>query len=482
VYISVEQSQELDRVVKSNEVALRSFVADVLAHEYPSHSSFLAALKSISISEELIYSKRFGAKLRGFVSSSEELYLLISKCKLALDTNVYDNDVPYVSDLIDLLLIFFNAHFSDKDIVRDFSSIEEFHFCCTLYHTLRNNLSHPASRPTTILDANKVVYFVENVMSALDSRYFWYSSKEKVRGDIKVYNNVESGRLPKYHNLSLAASTHKRLLCRDSVIDSLYNSLLGDDVRQRLAGSIVLYGYGGVGKTAITTEFLYRLIRDKRDGKYLDLEYLLFFSSKDEYLRENKTTGELYIDKAKPEFSSLDELKVLICEALGVANVSSLSDFSGRGIVAIDNIENIVQSEKIKIIDFIKSLPRAVQFIVTSRNEEACEEKIHIEEFRNDELGVRFVEEIIESEGFNLALSRAEAATILKASKGNALIIVQALNIISRGVSTFADITASLESMRSKNSEMIASFMYKNTFDDALKYLTSVGYPVTEVM
>ncbi|WP_413692960.1 hypothetical protein [Psychromonas sp. KJ10-2] len=74
--------------------------------------------------------------------------------------------------------------------------------------------------------------------------------------------------------------------------------MLGNNIRQRLAGSIVLYGYGGVGKTAITTEFLYRVLRDKKDGKYTDVSYLLFYSSKDEYLRDNKSTGELYLDSA----------------------------------------------------------------------------------------------------------------------------------------------------------------------------------------
>ena len=72
--------------------------------------------------------------------------------------------------------------------------------------------------------------------------------------------------------------------------------------------------------------------------------------------------------------------------------------------------------------------------------------------------------------------------SILEVSKGNALIIVQTLNILSRGVSTFAEITGALDSMRSKNSEMIASFMYKNTFDNALKYLTENRYPVNYVL
>lgn len=143
------------------------------------------------------------------------------------------------------------------------------------------------------------------------------------------------------------------------------------------------------------------MIRDRKDNKHKDLSYLLFFSSKDEFLRSNNTSGELYIDSAKPEFSTLEDLQSLICKCLDIENVYEIKE---RGIIAIDNIENIENSEKQKIIDFIKALPRNVQFIVTSRNEESCEEKIHVEEFKNDDTGVTFVEQMVESEGFDINL------------------------------------------------------------------------------
>lgn len=482
MYISQAESHELDGAVKSFEVALRSFISDVLMSAYPDAKSFNAALQSISISNQLIYSKRFSAKLKALTGNAADVHAKINKCRQAYLTNSFDNDVPYVSDLIDFLLIFFNAHFSNKNIVKDFSSVEEFHYCCTLYHKVRNNLSHPASHPVTLADANKVVYLIENIIASLEDKYFWYCSKVSIESQVTKYKHKTIGALPRAHNLDSARSTHSKLLCRESEIAALYTALLGNDVRQRLAGSVVLYGYGGVGKTAVTTEFLYRLLRDKKDGRFSDLDYLLFFTSKDEYLREHNTTGELYIDSIKPEFSNLSELKGLICSVLKIDDIQSLTKCYGRGIIAIDNIENIEQSEKNKIIDFIKSLPRSVQFIVTSRNEEACEEKIHIKEFKNDNSGIEFVENIIDSEGFDVELDRQKIEQLLNASKGNALIIVQVLNILHRGVSTFDSIRDSLESMRSKNSEMIASFMYKNTFDTALQQLKENGFPATEVM
>ena len=452
---------------------------------YPNKTKFSEVISSISISEELIYSRRFKNKLRVLSPKSDSIFELLSDCKKSLETKCFDNDVPYVSQILDLLLIFFNSHFSEELIVKDFSSIEEFHFCCTIYHQSRNDLSHPASRPTTMVDANKIIYFIENVLGSLENKYFWFATKKSIKESIKQYRTIESGNSPKYHNLNQASSTHKSLLCRDNVLQNLYDCIIGSHVRNRLAGSVVLYGYGGVGKTAITTEFLYRLLRDKLDGKHSNIDYLLFYTSKDEYLRENKTTGQLYIDNARPEFSTAKELKSLICASLEIEEIEEIANINqsiGRGIIAIDNIESIVESERNKILDLIKLLPRSVQFIVTSRNEEQCEEKIHVEEFKNNELGLTFIKEVIDSENFNVDLDEPKLCEILNMSKGNALIIVQALNIISRGVSSFPELTISLESMKSKNTEMIANFMYKNTFDSALKYLEKQKYPIVTLM
>ena len=97
MYISVKQALELDKIVKSNEVALRSYIADVLSQIYDKPSGFKSSLESISISGEVIYAQKFKAKLKMFISKSAELFGIIEKCKQSLDTKKYDNDVPYVS-------------------------------------------------------------------------------------------------------------------------------------------------------------------------------------------------------------------------------------------------------------------------------------------------------------------------------------------------------------------------------------------------
>ncbi|MFC9332076.1 AAA family ATPase, partial [Kitasatospora sp. NPDC057015] len=329
--------------VKGFEVALRSFVSFIMVEAFPSEAKFISALNSVSITPSLIYSKRFAGKLDNIKKNASSIYKALQDCSSSISTGKFDNQVPYVSETIDLLLLFFNSLFEKQGLTKEFSSVEEFHYSCALFHKIRNNLSHPASKPTTIPDAAKVANFVENVT------IFWYATKERLREAIREYKEVTDG-ADVLHNLESATSTHTDLLCRDSEIGELYSSLLGSDIRQRLAGSVLLYGYGGVGKTAITTEFLYRLLRDKKDGKYSDVEYLLFFSSKDEYLRSSNSTGEFYIDSARPEFSTFDDLASAICKRLKLDSVHQIAEKYQRGIIAIDNIENINSDEQKKYL------------------------------------------------------------------------------------------------------------------------------------
>jgi hypothetical protein len=162
--------------------------------------------------------------------------------------------------------------------------------------------------------------------------------------------------------------------------------------------------------------------------------------------------------------------------------IAQIEEHYKRGIITIDNVENIEATEKSKIIKFIKSLPRSVQFIVTSRGEELCEEKIHVEEFSNDDIGYNFIEGVIESEGFNVDFNEEKVRRLLDVTKGNALIIIQILNILEREVASFDETIKALDSLKSKNSEMIANFMYKNTFDNALSELLRKGYPAKYVI
>lgn len=475
MFISLTQSFILDNAVKSFEVAFRSFIVDVLTQNYTSKQSLIDALSRINTSSEIMYAGKIQAKVNKLNGNIDTIYKYIVECNQAYVNKHYDNDVPYVSELIDFLLIFFNSNFSNSHLTDGFSLIEDFHFSASLYCAIRNDLSHPASHPISEVNANKVIYFIKNLTATIEKKFFWYVSKENILQKIQEFYDTEDKTTLKVSNLDSLRFLHKNLLCRDEEIKKLSIALLGSTTRKRLAGSVSLYGYGGVGKTAMSIDFLYRVMSEKKDGRYEDIEYLLFFSSKDECLTYKTTTGNLYIDKIRPEFSNLKELQQVICNALRIDNIDDLVIKYKRGIIVIDNIENLLPEEKIKIFTFIKSLPQEVQFIITSRNEEQGDERIHLEEFRDTTIGIKFITEYLKQENIFLDLKHEDYSKLILSAKGNALILIQLLNILANKTQNLDSLVNSVNSIKAKNAETIADFMYKNTFNDAIKTISDKG-------
>lgn len=482
MYITKAQEDKLQWVINKSEVALRSFISEIIINAYSTSSDFKSQLEKIIITDDVIFSRRLNAKISELIRNYDAIYKTIVTCHNNYTTHKYDNDVPYISSLIDLIMVLFNKHFSNESLIKQFPSIEDFLYSCSLYHKLRNNFSHPASYLTPISDANKALTFIEHTLTGIDAKYFWFCDKNDIEKGVKEYKKISYSDDNFKNNLNRAKASHKVLIGRDEELSTLSRSILGDEHSIRLAGSVVLYGYGGVGKTALTLEFLQKLLKDKKDGNYDNIDFILFYSSKDEYLKSNYSTGELYIDDSKPEFKSFNELQNLIKKDLVIDDLGLISDKYSGGVIAIDNIENLSSQEKEEIFAFIKRMPRTIQFIITSRNEEPCEEKINIQEFITNDKGRRFIQEIIESEILNVSLFATQIDRLLDLSKGNSLIIIQVLNSLNRRVVEFDTVINSLASYNSKDAEIISNFMYKNTFDSAFSALEQKRMPVKDVV
>lgn len=108
--------------------------------------------------------------------------------------------------------------------------------------------------------------------------------------------------------------------------------------------------------------------------------------------------------------------------------------------------------------------------------------KINIEEYREIAKGRRFIKEYLEFEEHSSTFSEQDEVDLLQASKGNTLILVQALNSIINQVSTITGIVSSLAPMKTKEAHIIADFMYKNTFDNAIKELEDKGFSAKDII
>ncbi len=228
--------------------------------------------------------------------------------------------------------------------------------------------------------------------------------------------------------------------------------------------------------------FLLRLEKDKRDGLYQDIDFVLFYSSKDEYLRNNQTSGALYIDQTKRDFSTLDDLVALIKKDLKVSGMEEIETKYTRGIVVVDNLENLADDVQVAVIEFTKSVSRSLQFVITSRNEERCEEKIHVTDFVEKDAFRNFLDGLTEDINLALEIDDGVSERIHKATLGNPLVVTQLLNIVSSGTQDLDSSIRAIDNINARNSEVIANFMFKNTFDAAIRELEAKGLPAKLVL
>ena len=480
MYLSSKSCFKLDEIIKSFEVAYRSFVVDILTQKFLTESDFFAAINDLAnsyTSNSVMYSQKYASKIAQIQKESSKHYNTILACSNSLKTHIYDNDVPYVSDVIDYVSLFFNSCFQTTGIISSFNSVEEFQYLSKEYLTVRNSLSHPASSKVLIKEAQNVLTFMKNLLVFLPSIYFWYVPRADIENKIDSFILSVAKAPLKVHNLREIAFHQRKIVCRDAELRKLSDLIVGEkSPYYRVAGSVVVFGYGGVGKTALVIEFLYDLLRHLQDDEdYHPIDFILFFTSKEELLQYSKTTGSLYINQIRKQISSFTEFEAGLRSYLDVENAEQITKKYRGGIVVIDNLENLSQDDKVKIFEFIKRSPRQIQYIITSREEEPCEDKLHIREFKELEDGTNFIQAYIEENELNIVLDNNDCARLTKAAKGNTLILVLTLLSLHDRSNTLDGIISELEYVKARDVGVIADFMYKNTFEKALQELEKEG-------
>lgn len=486
MYLNTNTMFALDKVLKKFEVAFRSYVTDELIKEIPTINDFSREIDAIDYTFKtsgFILSNRYKAKASQIKSKARETYNQLHTARQAYITKTYPGDAPYVSTIVDIFVLFFEKCYSKNSLLKNFKSADELLYNVNSYHRLRNDLSHPGSRQVLIEDGVMVSKFIKKIIDSLGDPYFWFSSRDEIINDIASFSSSISENPLLAHNLNEIPLQHKKLFCRESEFSRLYDYIIGKEGYQRVAGSVIVYGYGGVGKTALVIDFIFRIIQEIANTKNkAQIDFILFYSSKEEFLKRTETTGEIYIEKVDKQIESLQHLQSSLCRDLKVEKISEIPEKYRKGIIVIDNVENFTSNDKSGLYDFIKSMPRNIQFILTSRNEEQCEEKINIEEYREIAKGRRFIKEYLEFEEHSSTFSEQDEVDLLQASKGNTLILVQALNSIINQVSTITGIVSSLAPMKTKEAHIIADFMYKNTFDNAIKELEDKGFSAKDII
>lgn len=497
MYLSVSQCDQLDMAVKSFEVAFRSYVANRIVSELNTEAVFCSKIAELDNSIEqssIILSGKMKSLLKKIIRNSSCFYSNLeyaNNCFLSGQESTDPHDVSYLSEIIGLSYLFATTYFSDLLV---FKTKEEFLLLSVTYYNVRNALSHRGSELIMYDDLLYSTYFmseINNVIYDLNPNYFWYKSRTDIDKTISKLLAKES--IPiKVNNLSEIAFSEKKFVCRESELSELKKLTYPNQQFLKKPTSICIYGYGGVGKTSLVHEYIKLLIKDINDSN-LDNEYfqfILFFTAKDEELSYNKLSGDIEIHELDKQFSSYDELKNLIYSSLSIDDFASLSK---HGIIILDNIESINdEHEHEKINNLIQyESPANIQYIITSRKPEDADKKLPLNSFDSIS-GKLFIDKYINENDLHVILTDQQIDKLLDLSRGNALVLVLALNRLDSNLISFDTISTEfrdrsyqiieneLESVPPTAFEMISDFMYRNTIQDIEnKYSNKTDYIFT---
>ena len=111
MYVSTQLTFNLDEIIKSFEVALRSYLADKIKPKFSSENDFknyLINLKTTQMSSTIIFSSKIESILNTFINKYQDIYKLFENASESTTKKDYiDNQVPYVSELINIIIVFF---------------------------------------------------------------------------------------------------------------------------------------------------------------------------------------------------------------------------------------------------------------------------------------------------------------------------------------------------------------------------------------
>ncbi len=484
MYLSVKSCHILDGIVKDFEVALRSYIASKLKTIFTTEDEFKNGLKNIDnslSSSTVLLSNKFKSQVKATRKEYKTHYKALDySYQSYIDKRINDKEVPLLSKVISYLELFYTPYFKDSDLIKGFETIE------FLYHThkfnkTRNILSHPAGWKVSNETAKEITKYIERCIKNIDGKYFWYvSQKDLIKQIENLYSSI--GHIPfKYCNITSIPFKHKKIVCRENELDKLNEFIFGKSDRQyyRIARSVAICGYGGLGKTALTLEFINTFIKNCQDNpERYNYAGLLFFTAKEESLSYAKQLDSLTINPVKKQIDSFLDFKNKFYSILKISNIEDFN--SEKCIVIIDNLETL-PNEKDCFFDFIRNSPENIQYIITSREIERCDDIIELKGFDDLVQGEDFIKQYIDEYELDLVY-KSEYIELVEASKGNTLILVLSLIRLNENPNSLSTILSELQATTTRNISAVANFMYKNTFDIAIKKIEKSGFNYKELL
>ena len=486
MYLSNKQHSDLRTLSMDFEVPYRSFIADTIISKYPTESSF-----SNKIAEKEEFAKNY-KKYSNFYSEFGKIkadpkpyFLLLQNSLSVMREKIVaeEKDMPTVSQ-INVLLLIFSEEFDQY--LKQFIDIDAFWKQASRYHYVRNKLSHPGCKTLEKEDLDIAVEFIQvsnSYLSLQSDHYYWLEKSEQIEAKSNALITASVIIPVKVNNFVDMPFPETRLVCRDREIEEIKHFIYGKPGALRKKCSLCIYGYGGVGKTVLALEAIKSIVQDIVDGTAVNgynPKFILFYSAKKERLDVSLTSGMIEARRTSNQFSTCNELKNEIFRQL---NISNFSNYTSSGLIVVDNLESLDESERAKVKSFIEDdSPSSVQYIITTRNEEQYEERMPLDGFKDLTAGLSFITEYIKENDLEIDLSLEEKKSLLDISKGNTLVLVLCIKRLEVGLDSISGLRYDLSQKASVKQlgrevgnipangyEIISEYMFKNTFEELEK-------------
>lgn len=497
MYLTIKQHDSFRTLLMGFEIPFRKYVADIIISEYNTAEAFDAAMRS----KNMLLTPSSPDYLKDVLPKackSNTLKQAYSKFQTATSSTneiiMDDIDIPMVGALN---LVTFALVENFRDLHSLFGTYDSFCKSAELYRYSRNKLDHPGSRTLEDSHLVPVLSFVKDICTFLDDSCFLQKTKEQITAEVTALQQRKTNIPVRIQNFVEMPYGDARIVCRESEIQKIKDFIYGKPEDLRKQHSCCIYGYGGVGKTALVLEALKQIVGDIQDGLTINeysAQYILFFSAKKRKLTLASETGRFVEQPMRSHFESADDLVKLLLSSLRLSN---LRQFREDGIVVIDNLETLSSEERQKVKIFVETqTPSEMQFILTSRNSEEYEINYKLAGFDSG-MGKEFIKEYSKENSLDLDLTDSEAEELLSLAKGNTLVLVLSMRRLSQKITSLSALKSEFnlgnawKSLRNALSqtpsnayEVIAEFMYKDTFEhieDSFRENTALFYKVLKV-
>lgn len=478
MYLTIKQHDDFRTLLMGFEIPFRKYIADVITTVYPSDAAFDAVMRAKN-TKLTPTSPNYLKKVLYNACNQNTLKQAYSKFQTATTSTdeivTEDIDIPMVGAL-NLVTFALTENFGD--LYSLFGSYSIFCDLAEKYRYARNKLDHPGSRTLEDVHLVPVLSFVKDICIFLDDPCFLQKTRDQLISEVTALQQRNMPIPVEIQNFSDMPYGESRIVCRDTELQMLKNYVYGKPEDLRKQHSCCIYGHGGVGKTALVLEVLKQIVGDLQDGITInDYEpgYILFFSAKKRKLILASETGRFIEQPMRSHFETADELKCLILSSLAL---ESLRNFHINGLIVVDNLETLPADERQKVKTFVETqTPPEMQFILTSRNSEEYEVNHKLAGF-DEEIGKEFINTYCDENSLDLSLNSSDEDELLSLAKGNTLVLVLSMRRLSKNLSTISSLKSEFNQGNAWNNlrntlsktpsnayEVIAEFMYKDTFE-----------------